>query len=130
MSTMPTRRWRQPLAQAALAAALATTATESNARDFVSKRGIPDQILADNLERLANYVFTGELDSTEPKVKLSRLLGKEDLGNSKVQIWFCVETLDDEKRQICGNDVRLIRLDTGLWVIQDDKSGNWLLVRD
>lgn len=101
----------------------------AHAADFVSGGGIPDSVLVRNLERLANHVLSGTSNADEPTLKVTRLLGKEDLGNAKARVWFCVrQRNDDAASQVCGNDARLIRLDSGLWILEDERHGKWILV--
>jgi hypothetical protein len=30
----------------------------------------------------------------------------------------------------CGSDVRLIRLDSGRWILKDDKHDTWIVARE
>jgi len=113
----------------ALALFLMSAAT-AHAAEFVSKRGIPDAVVKSNLERLLNYVASGELKPKQKLVTVTRILGKEDLGFSKVRVWYCArQNQQGQQRDACADGVRLIRLDSGLWIIRDDKSSNWMVVQ-
>lgn len=109
---------------------LLVSAATLHAAEFVSKRGIPDAVVKSNLERLLNYVASGELQPKQKRVAVTRILGKEDLGFSKVRVWYCARgNSQGQQGEACGDGVRLIRLDSGLWIIRDDKSGNWMVVQ-
>ena len=110
---------------------LLCTAMPATADEFVSKRGMPDKILIKNIERLVNNVMTQSFDPEQRSTQVTRILGKEDLGFSKVKVWFCVsKTKGDKKANVCGDDVRLIRLDSGIWILRDEKSGSWIVAQE
>ena len=106
------------------------TAMPATADEFVSKREMPEKILIKNIERLVNNVMTQSFDPKQRSTQVTRILGKEDLGFSKVKVWFCVRrTEGDNQANVCGDDIRLIRLDSGIWILRDEKSGNWIVAQ-
>ena len=122
-----------PISKSTLVPALlaAMLAAPSMAKEFISHQGIPDAVLKRNIERLVDFVLTRKLDSGQAGVSVSRLLGKEDLGFSKARIWFCIRRLQNKQPvESCGNEIKLIRLDSGLWILQDEKRDNWIVVQE
>jgi len=101
------------------------------AGDFLSKGGIPDSILKKNIERLVQYVISSDLQSNEKGPVVTQIIGKEDLGNSKAKIWFCIDRIQNGKKvNACGSDIRLIRLDNGRWILIDDTHGSWIVAQE
>lgn len=102
----------------------------ASSKEFISHQGIPDQVLKRNIERLVDFVITKQLDSGQSGVSVTRILGKEDLGHSKARIWFCVQRQrGGQAVNSCGNEIRLIRLDSGRWILQDEGRENWIVVQ-
>jgi len=101
------------------------------AGDFISHGGMPDPILKKNIEQLVHLVITRKLAAKEPKPVVTQILGKEDLGNSKARVWFCIQRRQGGKKvSACGSDVRLIRLDSGRWILKDDEHDIWIVARE
>lgn len=101
------------------------------AGDFVSKGGIPDAVLKKNIERLVQYVISSDLQANETGPVVTQIIGKEDLGNSKAKVWFCIDrTQNGKKVNACGSDIRLIRLDNGRWILKDDTHGSWIVAQE
>ena len=110
---------------------LALSSLPAGAKEFISHQGIPDTVLKKNIERLVDFVISKKLDSRPPLAVVTRILGKEDLGFSKARIWFCVRRQQNgQPIDACGNEVKLIRLDTGRWILQDEKRDNWIVVQE
>jgi len=106
------------------------TLTTANAAEFISKGGIPDAVLKKNIERLVQYVITNDLQSTEKGPVVTRIIGKEDLGNSTARVWFCIDRqVNGKKINACGSDIRLIRLDSGRWILKEDKHDSWIVAQ-
>jgi len=109
---------------------LLSVATAS-AGEFISNSGIPDDVLKRNIARLVDFVISKRLDSRPPSATVTRIIGKEDLGFSKARVWFCVRRQQNgQPIDACGNEVKLIRLDTGRWILQDEKRDNWIVVQE
>jgi hypothetical protein len=102
-----------------------------SAGDFISHGGMPDPVLKQNIEQLIHLVITRKLGGKEPRPVVTQLLGKEDLGNSKARVWFCVQRRQaGKKTNACGSDVQLIRLDSGRWILKDDDHDIWLVAQE
>lgn len=103
-----------------------------SAGDFISHGGMPDPILKKNIELLVHRVITRKLRTKEPRPVVTQLLGKEDLGHSKARVWFCIERRQGGGKTVkaCGSDVRLIRLDSGRWILKDDEHDTWIIAQE
>jgi hypothetical protein len=102
-----------------------------SAGDFISHGGMPDPVLKKNIEQLVHRVITRKLATKEPRPVVTQILGKEDLGNSKARVWFCIQRRQGGRKvNACGSDVRLIRLDSGRWILKDDKHDTWIVARE
>jgi hypothetical protein len=101
------------------------------AADYIGVGDLPPAVLAANIERLAAYIARQEAGKeVEVSYQVTRMLGKEDLGQGKQRVWFCIKsTHDGSSSNACGGDIRLIRLDTGRWIIQDIKRDAWQVVQ-
>jgi hypothetical protein len=104
------------------------------AADYIGIGDIPETILAANIERLASFVAREEGGKDgkggEVQFEVTRLLGNEDLGQGKQRVWFCIKSVrDGTPKSACGGDIRLIRLDSGRWIIQDIKRDAWQVVQ-
>lgn len=91
-----------------------------------------EAVLVANIERLAAFVAreeAGKAKEKDVKFEVTRILGKEDLGQGKQRVWFCIKRAGDGGSAACGGDIRLIRLDTGRWIIQDMKRDAWQVVQ-
>lgn len=103
----------------------------AGAGEFISTGGIPDRILKKNIERLVQYVVSKDLESKESGPVVTQIIGKEDLGNSKARVWFCIDREQNGRKQnACGSDVILIRLDSGRWILKDDTHGSWIVAQE
>jgi hypothetical protein len=112
-----------------LAAALSLSSGVS-AEDYVSKSSVPDAILTKNLERLATSIMTQELKEDSLTFRVTQILGREDLGQGKSRIWFCIASdIKGKKSTACGGDTQLIQLDTGRWILQDIKRSSWVVIQ-
>jgi len=112
--------------------ALSTLASApTSAKEFISQQGISDAVLSKNIERLVDFVITKKLDSGASGVSVTRILGKEDLGFSKARVWFCLRRpKNGQPVDSCGNEIRLIRLDSGRWILQDEQRDSWIVVQE
>ena len=114
-----------------LLALSALASAPTSAKEFISQQGIPDAVLSKNIERLVDFVITNKLDSGSSGVSVTRILGKEDLGFSKARVWFCLRRPQNgQPVDSCGNEIRLIRLDSGRWILQDEQRDNWIVVQE
>lgn len=102
-----------------------------SAADYIGVGDLPPMVLAANIERLATFIARQEAgNEVEVSYKVTSMLGKEDLGQGKQRVWFCItRTHEGSSSSACGGDIRLIRLDTGRWIIQDIKRDAWQVVQ-
>lgn len=113
-----------------LAAAALSLSSMVEADDYVSKTPVPDAILSKNIERLATAIMAQELKEDKLTFKVTQILGREDLGQGKSRIWFCIASdIKGKKSTACGGDTQLIQLDTGRWILQDIKRSSWVVIQ-
>jgi hypothetical protein len=113
-----------------LAAAVLSLSTGVRAEDYVNKTSVPDAVLAKNIERLATGIMAQEPKEDKVAFKVTQVLGREDLGQGKSRIWFCIASdINGKKSTACGGDTQLIQLDTGRWILQDIKRSSWIVIR-
>ena len=111
-----------------LASLLLYSGTSLGGEEYINKKAIEEKVLRKNIERLARFIYEQEGDA-KATAKFTKMLGIEELGNSKYRVWYCIDiNVGGKKSSSCGGDIVLTKLDTGRWIIQDATAGTWLLV--